>query len=506
MTRLAFVLCAIGFGAVACKKTEKPTPWTPGIAYSTPTEPVYRNFVEVRGLIHAHNVHSWDACDEKPILNGKLNAGCYSDFRGDLCESKLDFIFMSDHTSNFNTTEYPNNQAAGTEPMDNTLEYDPTMGDQLIVRNGNPVANNVEISCGDHRRHLLMGGNEGDNLLTAGLETHVAPLDTANPSDPGDLREAIYDAHTDQGTFPANVPQITQAIQTDQAHGAVVMVAHPEDLTGPQLATYPLDGFEMYNIHANTLFTTHGQEAVLSLIFNMQVGGDLNKLPDNANTIFLGIFSEDPNYMTRWAYALSQPGVKRTMFMGSDIHENAIPTIMSTSIKPTFDNMRGDRYQRLMKWFSNHLLITPNADGSWDDSNLKAALKAGRLFGVFEAFGYPIGFDYHATVGSTITEMGGDVDLSSNPVLSVKLPEVENLNKSEPAPVFTTRILLADGENWDVMASGPGDVSFTPTKPGSYRAEVRVMPYHLTKELGPMAQTWLSHDYVWIYSNAVYVH
>jgi hypothetical protein len=223
----------------------------------------------------------------------------------------------------------------------------------------------------------------------------------------------------------------------------------------------------------------------------------MQSLPTNPNTVFLDIFWEDPQYLTRWAYALSS-GKKLTTTLGSDAHQNAIPAIMS-------DGMRGDRYQRVMKWFSNHLLVTPNADGTWTDANLKAAIKAGRLYGAFEALGYPLGFDYHATAGATVVEMGGAASLASSPVLSVKLPTIQNLDRSQPAPVFKVRILLADGENWDEVASGPSDLQFTPTKPGAYRTEIRVVPKHLTHELGPVAAQYLAHDYVWIYSNAVYV-
>jgi hypothetical protein len=485
---------------VACKPKEA-SYWEPGVAYATPTAPVYRGYRDLRGLIHSHNIHSWDACDEKPLVDGKLNQPCYQDFRGDLCQAQLDFDFLSDHTSNFNTTEFPNNQPAGSEEMDNTLLYTPSLGDKLIERGGLPVANNVEKSCGDGRQHLLMAGSEGDNLLTAGLESHAAPADAT-----GEARDNLYDTHTDQGTFPANVPEITTAIDTMHQHGAVVFVAHPEGLTEDQLATYPLDGFEMYNMHANALFTNYGLTAVLNLVANSVPGGDLSQTPDNCNLAFLAIVNEDPRYLARWAYSASQ-GKKRTMIMGSDIHENALPNLFLKSMKPTWDGMRGDRYQRVMRWFSNHLLVTPNADGSWDDSNLKKTLLAGRVYGVFEALGYPVGFDYHATTAAgTVVEMGDDVQLSDQPALSVKLPTIENLNPARTPPVFTVRILVASGDTWTEVAKGSGDLAFTPTMPGTYRAEIREVPWHLQQEMGPVAKQYLSHDYVWIYSNSIYVH
>jgi hypothetical protein len=159
-----------------------------------------------------------------------------------------------------------------------------------------------------------------------------------------------------------------------------------------------------------------------------------------------------------------------------------------------------------MRWFNNHILVTPNADGSWDDLGLKAALKAGRLYGAFEALGVPVGFDYHATAGDLVAEMGDSVALSAKPTLSVKLPAIENFDASKEPPAFTVRILRADGLNWDEVAKGSGDLTYTPTQPGAYRAEVREVPYHLREDLGPVASSYLSHDYVWIYANAIFVN
>jgi hypothetical protein len=483
---LAFCLVTAGLLA-GCKKE---TPWSPGTALPTSDAIVYRGYRDLRGLIHFHNVHSWDACDKTPLVNGQLNTDCYQQFRGDFCEAQIDFLFMSDHGSNFVTTEFPGNQAPGTLEMDNTLLYTPSMGDQLLVRNGAPVAN--KASCPDKRQHLIVAGNEGNNLMSVGLESHVAPADAT-----GAARQAIYGISTNETTFPANVPAITSAIQTIQSHGAVVFIAHPENVSEEMLATYPIDGFEMYNLHANALFTEYGSTHLLTLMSNLGPGGDLTQVPTNPNTVFLDIFSEDPNYMTRWAYVASQ-GQRRTMIFGSDAHQNAIPQIMS-------DGQRGDRYRRVMEWFSNHALVTPNKDGSWDDTNVKASLKAGRVYGVFEALGYPVGFDYHASVGSQVTEMGGQIALASGPVLSVKLPDIENFNKARQAPIFTVRILRANGETWEEVASGPTSLTYTPTQAGAYRAEIREVPNHLREDLGPVANRYLLHDYVWIYSNSIYL-
>ena len=49
------------------------------------------------------------------------------------------------------------------------------------------------------------------------------------------------------------------------------------------------------------------------------------------------------------------------------------------------------------------------------------------------------------------------------------------------------------------MASGPDALVFTPTQPGAYRAEVRMVPLHLREDLHDDAAAVLAKDFVWIY-------
>ena len=234
----AFTLVTGAALAVGCRQHAAPAPppvWTPGTAYATPATPVYRGFFDRRGLIHSHNIHSHDACDGNPTDpdSGLPNTQCFADFREDYCKSMHDFVFMTDHPATFDTTEYPD-----------TMLYEAGSGDQLQMRNGAPVAN--RLTCPDGRTPLIIPGTEGDNLMAVGLEQHVGDAGT---------RTAIYGTTTLPADFPGNTAVVTNTIQVEQANGAVVVVAHPEGLSQEQLATYPIDGFEMYNLHANALLT-----------------------------------------------------------------------------------------------------------------------------------------------------------------------------------------------------------------------------------------------------------
>jgi hypothetical protein len=309
--------------------------------------------------------------------------------------------------------------------------------------------------------------------MPVGLEEHVD----------GSIAErgGVYGAKTVEG------------IEAQRAKGAVVLVAHTEDWTATQLRELPLDGFEMYNIHAN-LLTRTGAGKALELLFRL--GQNDPGLP-HPDTVLLGLISEDPRYLTRWGTVLAS-GVKRVTTVGTDCHRNTFQQLMA-------DGERVDSYRRMMIWFSNHLLVRPETDGTWDDRHLKQALLDGRLYGAFEVMGYPEGFDYHALVDGQPMEMGAEIPLSSNPTLNVTLPHVRNLDPARTAPELTVRILRAIENGFVEVASGSESLSFTPTQAGAYRAEVRMRPLHLFEDLHADADAILAKDYVWIYSNAIYV-
>ena len=141
------------------------------------------------------------------------------------------------------------------------------------------------------------------------------------------------------------------------------LVAHTETWTVDQLATLPLDGFEMFNLHAN-LFAGIG--AAVPLLANRESAPELLPASD---LVLLPIVSEDPAYVNTWGSVLAR-GVRRVTTMATDCHRNSFPQLLP-------DGERIDSYRRMMRWFSNHLLVRPKSDGTWDDADLKEALRAG---------------------------------------------------------------------------------------------------------------------------------
>jgi hypothetical protein len=435
-----------------------PTGWKPDDVEPSIRDAAPRGFLDLRGLIHAHSVYSHDACDGEPRdpVTDAINQPCFDDFRRDLCKVGHDFVMLTDHNESFGRSEYPD-----------TLLYRADRGDQLVTRAGGPVANWAACEGGG-AAPLILGGTES-GTIAAGLEGHVQGTIEERQGIYGDASAASIDAM--------------------KAQGAVSILMHTEDWTVDQITTLPVDGFEMYNLHANL---KNQYAEALELLFHVNTPEDL----PHPDLVVLPIFEEDPVYLSTWGSVLAS-GARRVTTMATDCHRNSLQQKLQ-------DGERVDSYRRMMKWFSNHLLVKPDAEGKWDDRSLKDALRAGRLYGAFEVFGYPIGFDYHAVVSGAVHEMGEDVSLAGAPELSVALPKIARLDASAEAPRLTIRILRAKAGGWDVVAEGEEDVTFSPKEKGAYRAEVRIVPRHLRGYLSTYSAL-ADKDYPWIYTNAIYV-
>ncbi|MCK6552326.1 hypothetical protein L6R52_41230 [Myxococcota bacterium] len=439
-----------------CSRDAGPV-WKPGTTYATARAANARGYLDRRGLVHAHSVYSHDACDNEPVKDGVRDPVCFDDFRRGLCQVRHDFVMLTDHPDAFAETEFPD-----------ALLYRADRGDVLVERGGAPIAS--WAACPDGPAPLILGGTEA-SFMSVGLEAHVA-------EDP-ESRRAIYGEPS-----AASMAAIA-------AKGALAIAQHTEDWTVDQLVDLPFDGFEMYNLHANT-FLRAGN--ALEYVIRLD-RGDAN-LP-HPDLVMLGLFTEDERYLETWGSVLAR-GAKRVTTVGTDCHRNTFPTIAQ-------DGERIDSYRRMMGWFSNHLLVKPEPDGAWDDRHLKEALRAGRLYGAFEVLGYPVGFDFYAETRAGPRELGAEVPLADAPVLVVAAPQIQDLDPAAEAPTRTVRILRAVDGGFEEVARGPGALRYTPDRPGAYRAEVRLVPLHLREFLGDYARAVLSTDFPWVYANAIYV-
>ncbi|MBI4821192.1 MAG: hypothetical protein HY791_33340 [Deltaproteobacteria bacterium] len=440
--------CLLGL-TLACAQAEAPSVWVPGTTY--PSEgATERGLRDVRGLVHAHSVFSHDACDDEPVKNGERDPVCFDDFRRGLCQSKHDFVFLTDHPSDF----------AGT-PFEQALLFRSARGDELLDSNGTPVASRLKCEDGSPGA-VILPGSESD-LMPVGLDTH--------------LPSGEYGART-----VAGVKEMHDA-------GAIVLKAHTEDTNPDEVISLGLDGFEMHNLHANAL---RSAGVLLDLILTNSEHPEELPHPD---LILVPMLDEDPRYLQTWGTVLAR-GHHVVTTMGSDCHRNSFRAILP-------DGERGDSYRRMMMGMSNHLLVRPWNDGNFGPAELKEALKSARSYGAFEVFGYPVGFDFHAEGSSGVVEMGGTTPVGST--LVVRAPTIRELNADWPSPEVTTRLLRAREGGFDEVQAAQGDLRFKAEEAGAYRAEIRMKPKHLTAHLGRYAPEVVNKDYVWVYSNAIFV-
>ena len=449
----------LGLVLAACGKPTVPpvlpVPWQPGTVIRLDRTPNARGYLELRGLVHVHSIYSHDACDNAPRDDaGVYNQSCLEDFRKGVCGSQDDFFFLTDHGTSFAQNEFPD-----------VLLFDSTKGDALVDRGSGPSAN--WLACPGAAPALVMAGTE-TNTMPVGLEHHVATRDFYGSTD-------------------------DQALDAFHAEGGVTLVAHTEQWTVDQLTNFHLDGFEMFNLHRNAL---KNAGVAADLVLNYADKGMLDGLmhPD----LFLAAFVlDDDTYLTTWGTVLAR-GTKRVTTMGSDCHRNTFPQLLQ-------DGERIDSYRRMMSAFSNHLLVHPKSDGSWDDRDLKEALKGGRNFGVFEFMGYAEGFDFVAMEGTTPREIGQTASLSNGVTLKATMPKVKNLDPAAEPPALKLSMLKAREGGWDEVGSiTQGTLEFPVTQAGAYRVEVRMVPKHLKAFAGKKG-AFFTAERPWVMSSALYV-
>jgi hypothetical protein len=442
-----------GLLALAACENDVPA-WDPTLPPSSSIYEVRRGLSTVRGPIHIHSPYSHDACDGHGFANGQLDQTCLDDFRHGICTTHQDFVMLTDHANYFSQQSW-----------DDT--FLPAPGDEPVMVNGEHIAS--QLLCPDGSKVLLMVGSEND-LMPIGLHSHVAD----NPDD----RYKIL--------------QSTDAASADmmRAHGALIAVAHGESHDFDQLMAVQADATEIYNIHANVgpdiraMMGLDPTAPILALFpfINMD---DPKLQPDMA---MLAFWEENPDELGRLT-ALWQAGRHVTATVGVDAHENVISGKLA-------DGERGDAYRRMLRWFSNHLLVEDlSPDGLFD------AIRHGRNYAAFELYGSPVGFDYRADLGGTTFEMGDSTSVGAQ--LTLVPPSADGVQPRD----LRLRILRVDAAGTTEVAHGDGlaPVVVTADQPGVYRAEVRITPHHLAPYLGTSMANLAELEKVWIYTNPIYV-
>ncbi|MBL8603241.1 MAG: hypothetical protein JNK72_15055 [Myxococcales bacterium] len=408
----------------------------------------------LRTIIHAHSVHSHDACDGNPYVDGGPNEPCLQSFRRALCTVKIDTVFLTEHAERISMV-----------PFTTVLQM--RDGDEPIIEGGQTVGS--RIRCDDGHRVMILPGAENE-LMPIGLRRH-----------PTEIEGSLERAYHDDGA--AGAARFREA-------GALIAVPHCEQQTRDQLRGTNPDVIESYNIHANldpriadrVLGLPLGQILPDTIAFSQAARGL------DPEWMFLAIFRENHLDLAHWA-AFAAEGRRYVAVGGSDVHENSFPAIFP-------DGERGDSYRRVLRWYSNFVRV----DGEVTRESMMAGVAAGRLYTVFEAYGTPEGFGLtagEATVGDTVM-------LARQPQFQVTVPRVYGLDPSLPRPDVRVRLLKAElNGTWRELAASAETLRFTPTEPGAYRAEALITPHHARPYIPRMER--LIREVPWVYSNVMRV-
>ena len=410
-----------------------------------------------RTIIHLHSPLSHDACDGEGWVDGALaDADCLAHLREAMCLLSIDAAMLTDHAPHVEEVSLEAALWAGD-------------GDELIRdAAGNAIA--ARWVCESGHATLITVGSEND-LMPVGLDRHPADVGAT----PDELR-AAYDADG------------PDAVTTFRDAGALVLVPHTESRDIEYLRTLGMDGIEIYNVHANLAPDIRMEHLGLE---GLDFIGTLLAFTDRRSTLasdlaFLAFFEQNQNDLGKWDTLLAE-GMHVPGLAGSDAHENTFPD-------PMPDGERADSYRRILRWFSNHVLVSETSVVAVEE-----AVAAGRFYVAFEAFGSPVGFSF--TAGGA--QMGETV--AAGTVLTVARPALPADHPRTPEPAVRMRILRAATGGAAEVASGNGEtLVFTPTEPGAYRAEVYITPEHARPYLGAHADE-LVREHVWIYSNPIYV-
>jgi hypothetical protein len=413
----------------------------------------WNGLVPARGIVHLHSPFSHDACDGMPRDPGTnvANEPCLQSLRAALCTDRIDYAALTDHDDTMADEEF----AALFHPRDGDEPVLDASGAQIASR----------IHCDDGHEVLVTVGGENE-IMPIMLDRHVTGTIPE--------RHAIYNGDT-----PTEVAAMRDA-------GATIWIAHTESRTTQHLLDLDPHGIELYNLHANI------DPKIRPMYLGLDAYGAITAAVEFADTneggpepdlAMLAFLTPNLPALARWDDVLAT-GKKLAATAGSDAHENALPVMLA-------DGERGDSYRRVMRWFSNVVLVADPRD----PAQIEAALRRGTVFSVFELLGTPDGFS--VTVGASTL---GDTVAVGSP-LTVRVPTVRGLDPSLPAPAIRATVVRVD-------ATGRTDLQGTDVvldRPGAYRIEVSIVPHHLGPYLRDLGPALAEQELPWIYTSPIYV-
>lgn len=464
-----------------------------------------RGFTDLRGVVHLHSAFSHDGCAPDGYEDfGGPDPACNQMLRDAACLSGMNFLMMTDHPGHLRD-----------HPYEEGIHYSQADGDELILdEQDRPFANLMHCPEGSAVDSVFFFyGTEGYKNM---------PIAMAGPVPP----EVFSTSYDDE----VPLEEVQAAVAITHELGGYAWGVHTEEfaISEERIVAIPMDGMEIYNLHSNLI------EALQSLDDLFTVNYFMDPTPgspaaDLALLLFLQPVSEDQR---KYDYAIAR--VNMACAVATDIHQNVeLPALCPNGAGPgtlcepfveqypyfvenlitggpaiLSDGDRMDSWKRSFRWFSNHVLVDAN-----DPQSIRTALGTGHAYSVFEMFGLPTGFDFHAVEGETLYEMGTEHPYVEGQVVRLMTPtlgspwwwEAGSVDPSQG--VLVTRVIRSTLEGPEVIAeiTGQGQYQEIPLPgPGAYRVEVDVMPLHLVPLLSSV-EYLAEKTFPFIYTNTIFL-
>jgi len=479
-------------------------------AEDLPTGPQYpfgsdtRGWTALRGIVHLHSALSHDGCGPDGYEDfGGPDPACMDELRQAPCGNHIDFLMMTDHPGYLEDHTH-----------EEGLLYREEEGDQLFKDDQERNFANL-VTCPD-------GSLVDDFYVYVGTEggKHM-PIAMAGPVPPLIFGTKYGDEETLENAKAA-------AAAVHELDG-YVFCPHTEESTisVERMIALPLDGMEIYNIHANLMAALESLDTVFQMDLFMEGAVD-GPHPDYSMLLFLAEVDKDVE-----KFQLAAQGTRIRHIAATDIHRNVeIPALCPGGVEgsmceafavdyprfaefavnggavPLSDGDRVDSFARSFRWMSNWTLVTEK-----EPQLIREAVGEGRSFSAFDMFGYPTGFDFFMMNGETAVEMGEEVPFEDGMVVAMRTPLLEappwlaEAGLDYAAASVRTRLHRVTETTSDILVETfkqGYEITANVEGPGLLWVEIKITPKHLVPLL-PGAEELAGNTYPYLYSNGIFV-
>ncbi len=469
-----------------------------------PPGPESRGWQQKRGVVHLHSALSHDGCAPDGYEDfGGPDPVCLGQLRAAPCANDMDFLMMTDHPGH-----------SSEHPFEEMVQFNEAEGDE-IVKDGQemPFANRMTCPAGSAvDTVLIFAGTEGSKHM---------PIAMSGPIPPKVFQQNYMDES------PLEEAQAAAAMVREQ--GGYVFIPHPEEksISVDRIVAMPLDGIEIYNIHANLMTVLESMDTIFGmdrfllgaenppdsdlvmLMFLAAVDKDVEKFDAAAAQIRLSHIAATDIHQNVEIPALCPGGIEGSLCEAfADEYPNFAAFAMNGGPIPMADGDRVDSYGRSFRWLSNRALVL---DG--DPQSIRDAIGKGRSYSTFDLFGYPAGFDFFISDGESTWEMGEETTLSeglqvyfNTPVLTAA-PWRQEAGWDYQQATVSCQLIRADANGSTIVTQTElqgEQTAISVTDPGAYRVFCTVVPIHVKPAL-PGVQHLGNTTYPYLYSNAIFV-